>query len=137
MLSDSNSREERLALGLWLDVTTHAVRAQGPDLTARQTALLLTIYLEGGPHTVRALAKRLSLGKPAIVRAIDSLSDAGLVMRVPDPDDRRSVFIVGTEEGTLQLSDYARKIAGSIAQLARDTDGESRDLQFPALRRLA
>jgi DNA-binding MarR family transcriptional regulator len=136
-LSDSNSREERQALSLWLDVTAHAVRADGPDLTARQTALLLTVYLEAGPHTVRALAKRLNLGKPAIVRAIDSLGDAGLVIRVPDPDDRRSVFIVGTDEGAAQLSDYARKIAGSIAQLVRDTEGESNNLLLSALRQSA
>jgi excinuclease ABC subunit A len=47
-------------------------------LTARQTALMLTVYLEAGPHTVRALAQRLGVGKPAVVRAIDTLQDVGL-----------------------------------------------------------
>ncbi len=115
--------QDRLALGLWLDVTSHAVRADGPDLTARQTALLLTVYLEAGPHTVRALAKRLAVGKPAIVRALDSLSEAGLLSRVPDPVDRRNVFIVGTEQGALQLGDYARNIARNIAHITRNVDG--------------
>jgi DNA-binding MarR family transcriptional regulator len=112
---------DRQALGLWLDVTSHTVRADGPDLTARQTALLLTVYLEPGPHTVRALAKRLGVGKPAIVRAIDSLSDAGLLMRAPDPSDRRNVFIEGTPRGALQLSDYASNIVRNIAQITRDS----------------
>lgn len=111
---------DRQALELWLDVTSHTVRADGPDLTARQTALLLTVYLEGGPHTVRALAKRLGVGKPAVVRAIDSLSDAGLLMRAPDPSDRRNVFIEGTPRGALQLSDYASNIARNIAQITRN-----------------
>jgi DNA-binding MarR family transcriptional regulator len=112
--------QERAALGLWLDVTAQAVRSKGPDLTARQTALLLTVYLEQGPHTVRALAKKLTVGKPAIVRALDSLGEAGFLTRVPDPSDRRNVFIVGTEEGALKLGDYARNIANSIAQITRD-----------------
>jgi DNA-binding MarR family transcriptional regulator len=114
--------QDRQALGLWLDVTSRAVRAEGPDLTARQTALLLTVYLEAGPHTVRALAKRLGVGKPAIVRAIDALSDAGMIMRVPDPSDRRNVFIEGTSEGALQLGDYARNIAHNIAAIAREAN---------------
>jgi DNA-binding MarR family transcriptional regulator len=115
---DAIEVQDRQALGLWLDVTSHAVRADGPDLTARQTALLLTVYLEKGPHTVRALAKRIGVGKPAIVRALDSLGDAGLLTRVPDPADRRNVFIEGTAQGALQLGDYARNIARNIAQIA-------------------
>ena len=122
-MAETIDLQDRQALGLWLDVTSHAVRADGPDLTARQTALLLTVYLEAGPHTVRAMAKRLVVGKPAIVRALDSLSEAGLLSRVPDPDDRRNVFIVGTEQGALQLGDYARNIARNIAQITRNIDG--------------
>jgi DNA-binding MarR family transcriptional regulator len=115
--------QDRQALGLWLDVTSQAVRAEGPDLTARQTALLLTVYLEPGPHTVRALAQRLNVGKPAIVRAINALSDAGMVVRVPDPDDRRNVFLKGTTKGAEHLGDYARNIARNIAQIARLDQG--------------
>jgi DNA-binding MarR family transcriptional regulator len=122
-MTETIDLSDRQALGLWLDVTSHAVRADGPDLTARQTALLLTVYLEAGPHTVRALAKSLGVGKPAIVRALDSLGDAGLLARIPDPADRRSVFIVGTERGGAQLADYARNIARNIAQIARDVEG--------------
>jgi DNA-binding MarR family transcriptional regulator len=129
--------EDRQALGLWLDVTAHSVRAAGPDLTARQTALLLTVYLGNGPHTVRALAKHLGLGKPAIVRAIDALSDAGLIARMPDPADRRNVFIVGTEQGGLQLGDYARNIARNIAQIARESAITQIDATPEDIRRFA
>jgi DNA-binding MarR family transcriptional regulator len=121
-MTDQIDGLDRQALGLWLDVTSHAVRADGPDLTARQTAMLLTIYLEQGPHTVRGLAKRLGVGKPAIVRAIDALSDAGLLTRTPDPADRRNVFIESTAQGALQLGEYARNIARNIAQMSRHGD---------------
>jgi DNA-binding MarR family transcriptional regulator len=124
-VAESIPVQDRQALGLWLDVTSQAVRADGPDLTARQTALLLTVYLEVGPHTVRALAKRLGVGKPAIVRAIDALSDAGLLARAPDPTDRRNVFIEGTGTGAAQLGDYARNIALSIARITTATTRHS------------
>jgi DNA-binding MarR family transcriptional regulator len=116
--ADTIDTQSRQALSLWLDITSQAVRARGPDLTARQTAMMLTIYLEDGPHTVRGLAKKLGVGKPVIVRAIDALGDAGLLIRVSDPTDRRNVFIEGTSLGTHQLGDYARNIARNIAQIA-------------------
>lgn len=107
------------ALGLWLDVTSRSVQSDGPDLTARQTALMLTVYLEAGPHTVRALAQRLGVGKPAVVRAIDTLQDVGLVERRPDPADRRNIFVVGTEAGAERLSTYAASIARNIATITQ------------------
>ena len=123
------------ALGLWLDVTSRSVQSDGPDLTARQTALMLTVYLEAGPHTVRALAQRLGVGKPAIVRAIDTLQDVGLVERRPDPADRRNIFVVGTEAGADRLSPYAASIARNIAEITQVNRASSLDASEAAAAR--
>ncbi len=123
------------ALGLWLDVTSRSVQSDGPDLTARQTALMLTVYLEAGPHTVRALAQRLGVGKPAIVRAIDTLQDVGLVERRPDPADRRNIFVVGTEAGAERLSTYAASIARNIAEITQVNRASSLDASEAAVAR--
>ena len=123
------------ALGLWLDVTSRSVQSDGPDLTARQTALMLTVYLEAGPHTVRALAQRLGVGKPAIVRAIDTLQDVGLVERRPDPADRRNIFVVGTEAGAARLSTYAASIARHIAEITQVNRASSLDASEAAAQR--
>ncbi len=80
---------------------------------------MLTVYLESGPHTVRALAQRLGVGKPAIVRAIDTLQEVGLVERRPDPADRRNIFVVGTEAGAERLATYAASIARNIAAITQ------------------
>jgi DNA-binding MarR family transcriptional regulator len=125
----------RQALGLWLDVTSRSVQSDGPDLTARQTALMLTVYLEAGPHTVRALAQRLGVGKPAIVRAIDTLQDVGLVERRPDPADRRNIFVVGTEAGAERLSTYAASIARHIAEITQINRASSLDASEAAAQR--
>jgi DNA-binding MarR family transcriptional regulator len=123
------------ALGLWLDVTSRSVQSDGPDLTARQTALMLTVYLEPGPHTVRAMAQRLGVGKPAIVRAIDTLQDVGLVERRPDPADRRNIFVVGTDAGAQRLSTYAASIARNIAEITQINRASSMDANEAAAAR--
>ncbi len=124
------------ALGLWLDVTSRSVQSDGPDLTARQTALMLTVYLEAGPHTVRALAQRLGVGKPAIVRAIDTLQDVGLVERRPDPADRRNIFVIGTDAGAARLSTYAASIARNIAEITQVSRTSIADESDEAIARL-
>lgn len=126
---------DKQALGLWLDVTSRSVQSDGPDLTARQTALMLTVYLEAGPHTVRALAQRLGVGKPAVVRAIDTLQDVGLVERRPDPADRRNIFVVGTEAGAERLSTYAASIARNIATITQVNRASSLDASEAAAQR--
>ncbi len=101
-------REE--ALRLWRTVTLENVRGREPDLTARQTAVLMTVYLTEQPHTVRGLAETLGVAKPAITRAIDTLSGHGLVKRAKDEADRRNVFIQRTVKGSVFLSDFAERI---------------------------
>ena len=132
---DQFAELNKQALGLWLDVTSRSVQSDGPDLTARQTALMLTVYLEAGPHTVRALAQRLGVGKPAIVRAIDTLQDVGLVERRPDPADRRNIFVVGTEAGAERLSTYAASIARHIAEITQVGRASSLDASEAAAAR--
>lgn len=103
--------ERGRSLDLWRRVTLQNVRSDEPDLTARQTAVLLTVYLAEGPHTVRALAATLNVTKPAITRAIDTLSSHDLVRRERSAADRRDVFIRRTVRGADFLSGYADRIS--------------------------
>lgn len=86
------------------------VRRDAPDLSARQMALLLTVYLTPPPHTVRGLAEELRVSKPAITRALDRLSELGLVKRKVDENDRRSVLIQRTVKGSVFLREYGELI---------------------------
>lgn len=89
------------------------VRRDGPDLTARQLATFLICYLESEPQTVRGLARKLSVSKPAISRALDRLEQFSLADREKDPLDRRSVFIRRTRPGLRFLREM-----GEIAEAA-------------------
>ena len=103
-------RDSTEALDLWRRVTVTTVRSDGPDLTARQMAVLMTVRLEQAPHTVRGLAAALNVGKPAITRALDTLSRLGFVQRRRDPKDGRNVFVERTERGDAFLEQLGSTI---------------------------
>jgi DNA-binding MarR family transcriptional regulator len=105
-------RDQVEALDLWRRVTVTTVRSDAPDLTARQLAVLMTVRLQPAPHTVRGLASTLNVGKPAITRALDTLSRLGFVQRRRDPKDGRNVFVERTEKGDAFLELLGATIVG-------------------------
>ena len=104
------ARDNVEALDLWRRVTVQTVRSEAPDLTARQLAVLMTVGLDPTPQTVRGLAATLNVGKPAITRALDTLSRLGFVQRRRDPKDGRNVFVERTEKGDTFLEQLGQTI---------------------------
>src|SRR5579862_5331228 len=60
---------------------------------------VLSSLRNSGPRTPGVLARYMELSTGAMTSRLDSLEDAGLIRRVPDPNDRRSVLIEITEQG--------------------------------------
>jgi DNA-binding MarR family transcriptional regulator len=87
------------SLRSWMNTLIAYVRSGQPDLTNRQMALMLLVYLTPGPHTVRGLAHLLSVSKPVITRALNTLGALGYLRRVRDESDRRNVFVAKTSTG--------------------------------------
>jgi DNA-binding MarR family transcriptional regulator len=105
------------ALDIWRQTMVSSVRLAAPDLSARQMALLLTVYLAPPPHTVRGLAAHLEVSKPAVTRAIDRLTELGLLRRQTDESDRRSVLIQRTQAGHEFLKEFGDLIVTAAAEL--------------------
>lgn len=99
------------SLQLWHDIALAQVRGDEPDLSVRQVCILLTVYLEAPPHTVRDLARKLTVSKPVITRALDSMGKLGLVSRRRDEEDKRNVLIQRTVKGALYLERLSDLIA--------------------------
>ncbi|MDP4797009.1 MAG: MarR family transcriptional regulator [Rhodospirillales bacterium] len=109
------------ALDIWRRAGVASVRRDAPDLTARQMALLLSVYLTPPPHTVRGLAEHLNVTKPVITRAVDRLSELGMVRRKTDPEDRRSVLLQRTVKGSIFLREFAELV---VAAAKGQTEGD-------------
>src|SRR3954469_2292722 len=65
------------------------VALKGHGLTAEQAHVLLVLWIEG-PMKVGELQRILSLSSGTLTGALDRMDRAGLVRRVPDPNDGRA-----------------------------------------------
>ncbi|MDI1296551.1 MAG: MarR family transcriptional regulator [bacterium] len=76
------------------------------------------IYLDRlGPDARQTdLAEELGIAQPSLVRTLDQLQTAGLVERIPNPDDRRSNSIRFTPTG----QDLVGRIETKLGDLRRD-----------------
>jgi DNA-binding MarR family transcriptional regulator len=118
---------ERQALELWRRSVTASVRSDTPDLTARQQAILMNVSLTRGPHTVRGLAENLNIAKPAVTRALDTLTRLELVRRVKDENDLRNVFIERTQGGLVFLRGLAAQIMAAEQGDAKPSQTQESD----------
>ncbi|MES2002501.1 MAG: MarR family winged helix-turn-helix transcriptional regulator [Pseudomonadota bacterium] len=116
------------ALASWMRALIAYVRSGEPDLTNRQMALLMLVYLTPGPHTVRGLARLLSVSKPVVTRALNTLGGLGYLRRERDQDDRRNVFVVKTSNGAQFLDVFKRHLAsGNAAAISRPVLAQAGD----------
>ena len=115
--------DELKALNIWRRAIAESVRLDVPDLSARQMSLLLSVYLTPAPHTVRGLANLLKVSKPAITRAVNRLTGLDMVRRKPDPDDKRSVLIQRTVQGSAFLREFSNLIVTAANENLSSRDG--------------
>jgi DNA-binding MarR family transcriptional regulator len=76
------------------------------------------VQLEESPEGLRMneLADRILYSKSGFTRVIDRMDDAGLVRRQRPENDRRSIFVVMTDEGRAMLERARRFHRHSIEQ---------------------
>jgi DNA-binding MarR family transcriptional regulator len=116
--------EFRYLLRRFLGFSEQAANAAG--LTSRQHQALLAIkgFPDANGLTIQGLAERLCVRHHSAVELVDRLAESALVMRCPDPRDRRRVL--------LRLSSLAER------RLARLSATHLEELQRlrPALRQI-
>jgi DNA-binding MarR family transcriptional regulator len=99
-------------LGVLSNVMIGLVKRDDVDLSARGLSILLLVDTMAGPPTVRGLTGRLDIAKPSVTRTLDRLEVLGLVRRVPDPDDGRSVLIRPTKAGSAYVGHFGTLTRG-------------------------
>ena len=109
------------------------------DLTLSQWAVLGSLERHGG-LTVGELARVERVKPPSMTRIVNSLAEAGLVVRRPHAVDGRQVVVDLTDEAlSLLTEDRRRRTAWLALQVAELTDDERALLAraVPLLDRLA
>jgi DNA-binding MarR family transcriptional regulator len=98
------------------------------ELSHGEWKLLRDLAMEGPPYrsSPGRLAQREGLSSGAMTNRLDQLEKAGLVRRLPDPEDRRALKVELTEKGHKLWVDSINAQAAKEARLAAALD--SREL---------
>ena len=100
--------------------------------------VLLALRRSGAPYRRSPgwLAEHLSLSSGAMTNRLDRLEEAGLVRRLPDPDDRRALKVELTDEGHRVWRDAIGAQAIKEASIASELDAEEKQQLTALLRKL-
>lgn len=91
---------------------------------------------ESGSLTPRQLAADLSVTNGAVTGISTRLVDAGLLHRVPHPDDRRSLCLELSEQGHRAVAAIHTEFAAMVGQATVDLTDEERDAATRALQQV-
>lgn len=76
---------------------------------------VLSAVVHRDPPNQQALGSHLSIDRTVLTYLLDSMVEAGVIERVPDPTDRRARKIVATDQGREELAHYEARIASAEA----------------------
>jgi len=90
---------------------------------------VLSAVVHKDPPNQQALGAHLVIDRTVLTYLLDTLVDAGVVQRIPDPADRRARKIIATAAGRQMLAAYEDRVAAAEADLlAGMTEDEARTL---------
>jgi DNA-binding MarR family transcriptional regulator len=100
--------------------------------------LLGALRRSGPPYqkSPGSLAEDIGLSSGAMTNRLDRLEAAGLIRRLPDPDDRRALLVELTEAGWQAWQDSVGAQARKEALVASALDHDEKELLNALLRRL-
>ena len=100
--------------------------------------VLVELRLTGPPHrlTPTMLYNRLLVTSGGVTGRIDKLEKLGLVSRLPDPGDRRSMLVELTESGVGLIEGASHTQYGNMVRLTNGLTLEERDCLAGLLKKL-
>jgi DNA-binding MarR family transcriptional regulator len=95
-------------------------RTSSCSLLDQAEYLLLRTVTELGAADVNTLACALGLDPSTAGRQVGTMTEKGLVLREPDPADRRRSVIVASEQGRSRMAEVRTQREGNLAELLAD-----------------
>ncbi|MFF3091914.1 MarR family winged helix-turn-helix transcriptional regulator [Streptomyces nojiriensis] len=115
------------------ELVAAAITAEGLKLMHHA---VLAATAEYGPVAQADLGRRLAVDPKDMVGMLNHLQEAGLVLRAPDPDDRRKNAVTVTPEGTAVLARCAALAEAANAEFLAPLDPAEKELLMSLLTRL-
>ena len=118
------------------------MRARGVDLESASGLSgreldLIALLTASGPTSVKSLVADLALPRSTMTAIVDRLEERGLVIRHPNPTDRRSVVLEATPQASEALVRYRKGVLGLIEHVKKVLSDEDRSAFTRLIRRIA
>lgn len=120
MAAPSDAGRVFMALTLFRRALGAEVPIGSGDETVSLSQLAALQALAEREHTAGQLARTLRSTLPNLSQLVDGLVERGWVLRHPDPDDRRKVWLAVTEVGRSAYEQAAREIEERIEPMLSD-----------------
>ena len=123
----SSTTAPEIAARLRLSATRLARRLRqesGADLSPSQLSALAVIF-NHGPLTLGALAEHERVAPPTVTKVVSKLESDGLVIRTPDPSDRRVCRVEISATGRELLEEIRRRKTAWLTARITELDPES------------
>jgi DNA-binding MarR family transcriptional regulator len=98
---------------------------------------LVALLGASGPTSVKSLVADLGVPRSTMTAIIDRLEDRGIVKRLPNPQDRRSVILEPTPEAIQALMRYREGMMGFVEHIDSVLGNDERDKLTRVIQRLA
>src|SRR5689334_18480351 len=119
------------------EVEARMERALGEvGLSLAKAKLLRHLHSSKEPLPLGALAEKNSCVKSNVTQLMDRMESEGLVNRIPDPEDRRSVLAQITPEGRRRYEAAAKRLETAEAELLAPFSAAERQTLNEFLERL-
>ena len=119
-MSDPRNRDLSHALAIAIGRVNRRMRStEGQALGHGHLSTLGTLS-KNKPLRLGELALREVVSAPSMTRTVSDLERRGLVRRLPDPDDRRSVLVELTEQGEQTVFEARSHRAELLATMLED-----------------
>ena len=126
------------ALGAVFRAYVKAVRGHVADVPGGPRGYqVLSAAVHDLPGSQLALAQRLGIDRTVLTYLLDDLTEAGLVERQADPNDRRSRRIVATDAGQARLCELDRQLRTTEDEVLGALDVQDREKLRQLLQRVA
>ena len=87
---------------------------------------LVALLVGSGPTSVKSLVADLGLPRSTMTAIVDRLQERGLVLRHPNPQDRRSVVLEATPDAHVALRRYHEGMIGLVEHMNKVLSEEER-----------
>lgn len=100
--------------------------------------VLATLRRQGEPYQLSptTLSQQVMLSTGAMTNRIDRLQQRGLVSRIPDPDDRRSLLIQLTSDGEILINEAVEDRMNACHDLFNAMNDKEKDTFSELLKKL-